>query len=147
MWVINAVVYNFHCRLMNGAAIMNLELSVMEVPPTVRPESLTSGGVSDDVVGREMGQSNFWAMTERTISLTSVVISVGEWLSLPTNHWDLPQCFIIYYTSDFKSTLVLWVFRVQSRNRAITSLSILNGLTPHSSKQCYVSSPCCCNCL
>lgn len=38
---------------------MNSEIDVIEVPLTVRPESPTSGGLSDDVVGRELGQSNF----------------------------------------------------------------------------------------
>lgn len=47
--------HRFRFMLTKGAAILNSELRVVEVPPTFPPEILTSGAVSEGTEGRELG--------------------------------------------------------------------------------------------
>lgn len=50
-----------------GAAILNLEPWVVEDPLTSQPEIPIPGGVSDDIVGRGTGKSDFLGKMERTM--------------------------------------------------------------------------------
>lgn len=83
----------FHSVLIKRAAILNWRLWVVEVPPIFRPEVSTLGGVSDGVVGCELGKSNFRDRTERTTNaltagaLASLLCSCGpDWLSYISNY-------------------------------------------------------------
>lgn len=53
-WLINRVMQSVHSVLPNIAAISHSKVGVVEVPPTFWAESLTPGGVSDEIVNREV---------------------------------------------------------------------------------------------
>lgn len=54
----NEAVHSFNSVLIKEAAILDGKLEVVELPPTLQPEVLTSN-VSDDVAGREPRNSDF----------------------------------------------------------------------------------------
>lgn len=53
-WLINRVMQSFPSVLPNIAAISHSKVGVVEVPPTFWAETLTPGGVSDEIVSGEV---------------------------------------------------------------------------------------------
>lgn len=49
----------FHSVLIKGAVVLILEHRLVQLPPTLWPESLTYGGVLIDAEGHELVKSDF----------------------------------------------------------------------------------------